>query len=72
MKIILYKWHKHQKVPEQNILLKYCEINPDMTAVKYDTIYSFTPGPRDSPHRAVSGSGTEHLDFESPGPVPDP
>ena len=32
----------------------------------------FTPGPRDSPRRVVSGSGTGPLDFESPGPVPDP
>ena len=32
----------------------------------------YTPGPRDSPHRVSSGSGTRPLDFESPGPVPDP
>ena len=32
----------------------------------------YTPGPRDSPHRVGSGSGYGHLDFESPGPVPDP
>ena len=31
-----------------------------------------TPGPQDSPHRVGSGSGTGPLDFESPGPVPDP
>ena len=32
----------------------------------------YTPGPRDNPHRVASGSGTGPLDFESPGPVPDP
>ena len=32
----------------------------------------YTPGPRDSPYRVGSGSGTEPLDFGSSGPVPDP
>ena len=31
-----------------------------------------TPGPRDSPHRIGSGSGTGPLDYESRDPVPDP
>ena len=34
-----------------------------------------TPGPRDSPHRIASGSGTGPLDYEtheSRDPVPDP
>ena len=31
-----------------------------------------TPGPRDSPHRIGSGSGTKPLDYESRDPVPDP
>ena len=37
----------------------------------YNTIL-YTTGPRDSPHRVGSGSGTVPLDFESPGSVPDP
>ena len=48
---------------------KYCKNNPDITL--YNTIL-YTPGPRDSPHRVGAGSGTGPLDFESPGPVPDP
>ena len=31
-----------------------------------------TPGPRDSPHRIGSGSGTRPLDYESRDPVLDP
>ena len=31
-----------------------------------------TPGPRDSPNRIGSGSGTGPLDYESRDPVPDP
>ena len=31
-----------------------------------------TPGPRDSPHKIGSGSGTGLLDYESRDPVPDP
>ena len=37
----------------------------------YNTIL-YTAGPRDNPHRVGSGSGTGPLDFEFPGPVPDP
>ena len=38
-------------------------------SIKYPL--SCTPGPRDSPHRICSGSGTGPLDYESRDPVPD-
>ena len=35
-------------------------------------VVSQTTGPRDSPHRRGSGSGTGPLESVSRGPVPDP
>ena len=36
-----------------------------------DIQINITPGPRHSPHRIGSGSGTGPLDYESRDPVPD-
>ena len=40
--------------------------------VSLDLSVSQTTGPRDSPHRRGSGSGTGPLESVSRGPVPDP
>ena len=60
---------KRLRGAERNISSKYCEINPNITAYNM-TLY--TPGPRDSPYRIGSGSGTGPLDVESPGPYRTP
>ena len=45
----------------------YGPVSLDMSVV-----VSLTTGPRDSPHRRSSESGTGHLERVSRGPVPDP
>ena len=53
--------------PWQNTACRYGPVSLDLSVV-----VSQTTGPRDSPHRRGSGSGTGPLESVSMGPVPDP
>ena len=47
-----------------------CRYGP--VSLDLSVVVSQTTGPRDSPHRRGSGSGTGPLESVSRGPVPDP
>ena len=56
-----------RKATKTNKTNRYRPVSLDLSVV-----VSQTTGPRDSPHRRGSGSGTGPLESVSRGPVPDP
>ena len=55
------------KITVTTYTCRYVPVSLDLSVV-----VSQTTGPRDSPHRRGSGSGTGPLESVSRGPVPDP
>ena len=57
---------QHEFLTVTTYTCRYGPVSQDLSVVSQNT------GPRDSPHRRASGSGTGPLESVSRGPVPDP
>ena len=66
----LKNWIQCRKGLKIFVITYTCRYGP--VSLDLSVVVSQTTGPRDSPHRRGSGSGTGPLESVSRGPVPDP